>query len=197
VRNGGRSARVVQSVLEAVVTQLARCGYAALRVDDVAAIAGVNKTTIYRRWPTKCELVGEALRSVAGHHEPVPDTGTLRGDLVELVRRALAFIRTDVGGAITRLITLGEAGTEIDVLAKGLKEESFARRLSVIERAKSRGELPKDVPANLILDAIFAPVFSRTLRFKEVVAGATVASLVDLVVTGAEHGGGRRHRSHI
>ncbi|MCL2777867.1 MAG: TetR/AcrR family transcriptional regulator [Polyangiaceae bacterium] len=192
VRRGGRSARVVQSVIDAVVAELARSGYGALRVDDVAALAGVNKTTIYRRWPTKSELVGEALRSVAGHHEPVPDTGSLRGDLVELVQRALAFVRTDIGGAVSRFITLGEGCAEVDVLAAGLKEESFARRMRVIDRAKARGELPKDAPAQLILDAIFAPVFSRTLRFNEIVGEATVVSLVDLVVTGAERGGGRK-----
>ena len=52
-RVGGRSERVVRDVLDASAKELARVGYAALRMDDVAAAAGVNKTTVYRRWPTK------------------------------------------------------------------------------------------------------------------------------------------------
>ena len=82
-RTGGRSERVVRDVLRATIDELARSGYAALRVDDVAARAGVNKTTVYRRWPTKTDLVAAAIRASAGQHEPVPDTGSARRDLVE------------------------------------------------------------------------------------------------------------------
>ena len=57
IRSRGRSARVVQEVLTATAEELGRSGYAALRIEDVAERAGVNKTTIYRRWPTKAALV--------------------------------------------------------------------------------------------------------------------------------------------
>src|SRR5689334_5086908 len=81
-RVGGRSERVVRDVLTAAVAELARVGYVALRVEDVAAGAGVNKTTVYRRWPTKAALVTAALRTT---DEPeLPETGALRQDLFEL-----------------------------------------------------------------------------------------------------------------
>ena len=61
VRSGGRSARIVADVLRATAEELARVGYAALRMEEVARVAGVNKTTVYRRWPTKEDLVSAAL----------------------------------------------------------------------------------------------------------------------------------------
>ena len=64
-RVGGRSARVVSAVLRMTLEVLGQEGYAGLRVEDVAARAGVNKTTIYRRWPTRADLVVAALTSLA------------------------------------------------------------------------------------------------------------------------------------
>ncbi|HEY2734941.1 MAG TPA: TetR/AcrR family transcriptional regulator, partial [Polyangiales bacterium] len=97
-RVGGRSADVVERVLDAAAEELGRVGFAALRIDDVAARSGVNKTTIYRRWPAKAEL----LAAVLDHeHQPLamPDTGSLREDL----RAALRDLRT-------RLYTARERG---------------------------------------------------------------------------------------
>ena len=64
-RLGGRSARVVESVLHTTLEVLGQQGYAQLRIEDIAARAGVNKTTIYRRWPTRSRLVMAALTSLA------------------------------------------------------------------------------------------------------------------------------------
>src|SRR3984885_1261290 len=80
-RRGGRSARVVAEVLRATAEELARVGYAALRMEDVARAAGVNKTTVYRRWPTKMRLVAEAMRHERERRSVAPDTGSLREDL--------------------------------------------------------------------------------------------------------------------
>src|SRR3954464_9891698 len=77
-RVGGRSERVVRDVLGAAAKELARTGYAALRVDGVAAAAGVNKTTVYRRWPTKPELVRATLQALTQGSMTTPDLGSIR-----------------------------------------------------------------------------------------------------------------------
>ncbi|MFO0669979.1 MAG: helix-turn-helix domain-containing protein [Polyangiaceae bacterium] len=90
---GGRSERVVREVMAAAVAELAASGYRAFRMDAVSAAAGVNKTTIYRRWPAKKELVAavvEWMRRVV-HDVPLPDTGSLERDLVEAFRRRISF----------------------------------------------------------------------------------------------------------
>ena len=80
----GRSARVVEDVLKATLEEIGRAGYEALRVEDVASRSGVNKTTIYRRWPTKVDLVSAAMRHLAPAPEP-PETGSVRSDLLALL----------------------------------------------------------------------------------------------------------------
>lgn len=191
-RVGGRSERVVRDVLNATIVAVGTQGYANLGMEEVATNAGVNKTTVYRRWPTKAELVSAAVRAVADRQEALPDTGSLREDLVTLIRHLVAFVRTPEGRAITRLVTTERGDPEIDELARSMKERSFERRKQLVDRAKARGEIPADVDARLLLDAIMAPVFSRVIRFDEHVPDADIIGYVDLVVTGAEHGGGRR-----
>ncbi len=190
-RNGGRSERVVRDVLSAAISELARAGYGALRVEDVADLARVNKTTVYRRWPTKSDLIAAAVRAVAGHHEPLPDTGTARGDLTEMLGRAIAFARTAEGRAFTRLITAEGGDPDVDRLSRTLRDGIMEQRSKIIVRAQERGELPLGIDARMMLDAIFSPVMMRVLRFGEDVDGPTAAAFVDLVVTGAQHGSGR------
>ena len=73
-----RGAPVVEQVLDLALEELARVGYHRLSVPAVAARAGLNKTSVYRRWPTKGALVGAALAGALGHDAPLPDTGALR-----------------------------------------------------------------------------------------------------------------------
>ena len=79
-RVGGRSARVVSTVLRTTLEVLGERGYAGLRIEDVAAQAGVNKTTVYRRWPTRADLVIAALTTLATPPKAV-HSGRLEGDL--------------------------------------------------------------------------------------------------------------------
>jgi AcrR family transcriptional regulator len=190
-RTGGRSKRVVTAVLRAAMDELSRTGYAALRVEDVAARAGVNKTTVYRRWPTKIELAGAAIRTFAGNEEPMPDTGTVRGDLLALVQRIVAFVRTPEGDIFTRLVIAEHGEPDVDRLARSLRDAFMVRRAEVITRAQARGELPADIDARVLLDAIFIPVTMRILRYREDVDVATTEAFVDLALTGAKHGAGR------
>ena len=192
-RTGGRSERVVRDVVRAAVVELARSGYVALRVEDVAERAGVNKTTVYRRWPTKGDLVAAAVRVVAGHHEPLPDTGSVRADLIEMLCRALAFVRTAEGRLITRLIVSEGEDPDVDRLGRTLRDGIMAQRSKLIVRAQERGEIPRELDARLIIDAIFAPALARAQRRGEEVDPASAIAFVDLVLTGVQHGAGRAH----
>src|SRR5262245_16527517 len=102
LRVQGRSARVVEAVLQAAAEQLGEVGFAALRIEDVAARSGVNKTTIYRRWPSKEELVTAVLETLRLVPD-TPDTGTLRGDLLQLLRAIANGAATPAGRGLIRL----------------------------------------------------------------------------------------------
>src|SRR4051812_25071715 len=141
VRVKGRAARVVTDVLTATAEELSRVGYAAMRVEDVAARSGVNKTTIYRRWPTKPELVGAALRSVWETPE-VPDTGSLRTDFVASLSKSATFAMSPIGRGLTRVIQVELAHPELEPIARALREDYRALREALVQRGIDRGELP-------------------------------------------------------
>jgi AcrR family transcriptional regulator len=194
VRTGGRSERVVAAVLHAALAELARVGYAGLRHEDVATKAGVAKTTIYRRWPTKVELVKAAIQEFGRWDDPLPDTGALREDLWIILEAAMKKIATPEGRAIARMVVIERADPQVDALCRELKDHSRKHRAEVVVRAQKRGDLPKDADADLLIECVFGLVMGRTLRFGEKVDRPTCERLIDLVVTGAEHGGGKQRR---
>jgi AcrR family transcriptional regulator len=183
VRVKGRAARVVSDVLTATAEELSRVGYAALRVEDVALRSGVNKTTIYRRWPTKPELVGAALRAV---WEPpdVPDTGSVRADFVASLTKTAAFAISPIGKGLTHVIQLERAHPEVEPIARGLREEYRKLREQLVERAIRRGELSADTDPRFVSDLMSAPIFSRLFTDGESVDAVFIERVVDVVLTG-------------
>jgi AcrR family transcriptional regulator len=190
-RTGGRSHRVVSTVLRVAAEELARLGYAGLRVEHVAERAGVNKTTVYRRWPTKAELVLAAMRAFFGQQQQVPDTGSVRADLVEMARRAILVTGTAEGRALVRLLAVESTDPEVDALRRALRGEMLEQRAAIIERAQRRGELPHGADARVLVDAIFVPILTRVGRYHEEVDVSTAEVFVDLALAGAQSGAGR------
>ncbi len=185
----------MRTVLEAAVAELARVGYTALRVDDVAAGAGVNKTTVYRRWPTKPELVAAALRSLAGAQPEAPDTGALRSDLAILMRRfATKACRTE-GRTISRMLLLEQDEPEVAEIVRVLRAEQSALWAEVMDRAVARGEIPAESDRRLIVDTIVGAAHMKLYRLHEPVEDGDMLALVDLVLAGAKAGGAIRRAS--
>jgi AcrR family transcriptional regulator len=184
----GRAARVVTDVLIATAEELSRVGYAALRVEDVALRSGVNKTTIYRRWPTKPELVGAALRAV---WEPpdVPDTGSVRGDFIASLSRTAAFAMSPIGKGLTHVIQLERAHPEVEPITRSLREDYRKLREQLVDRAIERGELAPGTDSRFVTDLISAPIFSRLFTDGESVDATFIETVVDVVLTGMRERG--------
>jgi AcrR family transcriptional regulator len=181
---------VVREVLQAAVMELARVGYAALRVEDVAAQAGVNKTTVYRRWSTKAELVSAALRSRAIAEEELPDTGSLREDLVAMIAHHVELVCTPEGQAVTRMMLAEMDQPEVAALTRELRAEKLALWGVLMERGIARGEIPAGSDVTLLVEMITGTIFTK-LRQRSLVDAAYVGKVVDLVLVGARHGGAR------
>ena len=93
------------AILDAAVQLLAETGYERITVDQIAARAGASKATMYRRWPSKAELVGDALRRHAESGSPrATDTGSLRGDLIAAVDGMTRSITGRDGPALLGLV---------------------------------------------------------------------------------------------
>ncbi len=180
-----RGEPVVRGVLEATLEELAAVGYGALRIEDVAARAGVNKTTIYRRWPTKKELVGAALQSVTVEQHIQPNTGSLRGDLLELGRHMAAIMSSAEGQALRRILIAEERNQEFKVVARMLRESLDALPLPVIEAARARGEFAPNVNVMLLIHVLAGALQHRLFMEDLDIDDGFLNQLVDLLLVGA------------
>jgi len=179
-----RGAPIVRRTLDATIHELSRSGYAAFRIDDVARRANVNKTTIYRRWPTKEDLVRAALLSLAERSGGfnIPDTGSLHGDLTELVRQKVRFARSPEGSAIVRIIEAGDPG--LLGIVQSLRATRDVILRTILERAKARGTLRADVDVILFMDVMqLACDHARSKSGR--VDPRFVNGLIDLLLHGA------------
>jgi AcrR family transcriptional regulator len=187
---GGRSEQVARRVLEAAVVELARAGYTGLRMSAVASRAGVNKTTVYRRWPGRVELVTalvDRLRTPL-RESPLPDTGRLESDLIEAFTRRFTTGRTVEGRAWARLLDERHRPEVEAILGEAVDGRRDEWR-SMVTRAVDRGELPLGTDAKLLLELVRASVDARgssprldtawlTLAVRTVLAGARAGTLV-------------------
>jgi AcrR family transcriptional regulator len=181
VRTGGRAAQVVQRVFAATLAELSRVGYEAMRVDDVAQRSGVNKTTIYRRWPTKAQLITAViLESI--EKRPAIDTGTLRGDLLASLLASFKLKPSEQG--VLRIMQMERSIAAVDALARRLSDELRNERMAMVRRGIARGELPKGSDVQLVVDLVSAPV-QRALLFNEAVDESFIQRVLDVVLDGA------------
>jgi AcrR family transcriptional regulator len=186
---GGRSDEVVRHVLDAAIVELARSGYAGFRMDEVAARARVNRTTIYRRWPNRMALVTDVVGRLrtSRRHNPLPDKGALEQDLIEAFARRWTFGRKVEGRAWARLLD-ERHNPEVETIVGGAVDERSAEWRSMVTRSIQRRELPPGTDEQLLLDFVRAIVDSRRAQsldakwlstaVRTVVAGASAGTLV-------------------
>ncbi len=184
-RPGGRATRVVSSVLQATIEELARLGYQALRVEDVAIRASVNKTTIYRRWPTKTDLVIAALREASLDLDFIPDTGSVRGDMLALLEHSSHMNDSTAVRAFISLILAEFVAPEIARLVSVMRFEYRERWIGIVRRGMARGELPATTSAHLLAELFASVPTMRKLRNDEPLDADTREAIVDLLLAGA------------
>jgi AcrR family transcriptional regulator len=182
-RPAGGSAALIGEILCATLDQLCRAGYAELSVDAVARVAGVNKTTIYRRWPTKSELVIAAIVAAKTRALPFRPSGDLRRDLVALLDAKARRMATPRQRAIAYAINnLDPAVSE--ALVAELRRHRYTIPRDIIEHAIASGELPRDVDAELLAELLCAPICHRALVMCEPVPKKFVEQTVAIVLAG-------------
>lgn len=184
-RPGGRSARIRAAAIAATLAELAESGYAGLSLEEVARRAGVHKTTLYRRWGTREELVLEAILEQVDAHVAVADTGVLRDDLLELARTAALNATTPEVAAMAR--TVAAESPHNPRLAEA-NRRFWAERLAIdgviVERAISRGEITVGTDPRWVIESVLGPIHLRLLLTGEPVDDAFLNHIVDVVVRG-------------
>jgi AcrR family transcriptional regulator len=187
-RNGPllRGEPVVRQIMTAVLEELGRVGYAALRVEDVAQRARVNKTTVYRRWPTKESLVRAGLASIAASHgmTKLPDTGSVRGDLLASARRFAAFASSPIGQSLIRMMAAEHPHSELMAIAHSMRDAHEQGPTTILVRARDRGELKRGVEPGLVADILMA-TWERLLSRPGGIDLELLERILDVVLDGA------------
>jgi AcrR family transcriptional regulator len=185
-RPAGGSDAVVHAILRTTLEQLGRRGYAALSIDQVATVAEVNKTTIYRRWPTKGELVVAAVVACREAQPRFVPTGRLRGDLLSLLRNKARTISTPRQRAISSAINTLDPSISAALLQE-LRRRRYTMPRDVVEAAVARGELPAETDTEFLTQLLLAPIFYRSLVLRETVPDDLIVRTIDTVLAGAGH----------
>lgn len=185
-RGRPRSEKARSAILAAAWEILVDQGLRAMTVDAVAEKAGVSKATIYRWWSGKAELALETFLGGVQEQVPVPDTGSLAGDLRAWMRATVrAYGRPPLGPILTALL----AEAQFDpVFRTALRERAIGplRNASrgIFRRAEARGEIATPAPADLALDMLVGAVYYRLFLQSGPVNQRLAYDSVDLLMAG-------------
>jgi AcrR family transcriptional regulator len=189
VRTGGRSARVREAILAAALHELIANGYAGLSVEAVASRAEVNKTTIYRRWPTLDDLLVDALTTWSQDVIPGPDTGSIETDLLALGRELADQLNGGVGRQIAAVVlTAGLRSPQLREATRRYFDQQAVRATPLVTRAIGRGELPVNTDTNVLLTTFRAPLFYRMVTTGDPIDDGLIAQTTRVTLAAARAG---------
>jgi len=169
------------AILDVTQDLLIEHGFAATTVEAVARAAGTGKAAVYRRWPSKIELVIAAVQALQSP-PTVPDTGTLRGDLLEC---ALHFVQSDRRPALVLAGVLNEIGRNDDLRAaayEAIGKPPATAFAAVLERWRARGEVASPAPTELLAGIVPAAAFRSVAFRRRTLDQQTAVELVDFVL---------------
>jgi len=187
-RDAGRArgAPIEEAVLTRTLEELASAGLEGLSVERIARRAEVNKTSVYRRWPTRGALVAAALEGVAGNvAAQLPDTGSLRGDLLGLLEQVAGLVGHATGRAVVRAAFSESSESEVAALAaRRLKQQATGPVRVLVARARARGEWRAGVKGEQLIFTLVGAIIHRAMLEHGEISKRWLASLVDLVLLG-------------
>lgn len=175
---------ITRSITAAVLDELATQGYARLSMEAVAKRAGVGKSALYRRWPSKQEMAIAALSEFSVPRADTPDTGTLHGDLRELLGAVMDWLAHPrfsriLPDLVAEMARNPELGPVVDTMIGAPRR---ARAAAVLRRAIERGELPADLDLEIALDVVAAPVYWRISVRRAKVESGYLDSLAEVLL---------------
>ncbi len=173
-----RSNEAQQAILQAALDLVSSKGFRAITVDQIAAEAGVGKTTLYRRWPNKAALVMDALLQLIGPQTDFPPSTRALNSLRKQLDLQAKFFRSKYGLLIRSLLAEAQSDEE---LARAFRERWIEpRRQGVIRTLKAaikEGALRKNIDLETTTDMLYGPIYYRLLLG----TGAIDAAFIDLL----------------
>jgi len=171
------------AIENAAIELLREVGYEHVTVESVAHRAQVSKATIYRRWKNKAELLTDSVRHYAFCKSPGIDTGSLRGDLIEVISEKIKTMKSADGQLIAGLLTAAKGDTDLaQILTQTLNEYASVAHSAIFERAILRGEMSKSAKREIVLELVPAVISFRIFMSHQNVNRKFIEHFVDDVL---------------
>lgn len=181
-RTGGRSARVRTTVLEQALLELSENGYLAFSIAAVAKRAEVHETTIYRRWPTREELILDTVAEFANSQLTLINSGSLAQDLEHNMRSIANLIQTPIGSTLIFLGFTGNTVPEFKALNLQLWEERIRIGQTIFEYAISRGEWPQKYDQYRVFSEVIGPLLTHYFLLQRPISDEMIQQRVQSII---------------
>lgn len=187
-----RGEGLLRAIFAATIDQLGACGYSGLTMEGVALCAGTGKASLYRRWPTKDELIIDAISNAVTGSYDAPETGSVRGDILAILGGMSDMITSAAGRAIYALIRGNARERDFVRLAKiRLMQPRQAQVLEVLRRGAERGEVRPEAVSPLVAQVGIAMIGHLIMLNDGALSRAELTAIVDeillpLVLTGRD-----------
>jgi AcrR family transcriptional regulator len=174
------------AILQSTLKLLGTNGFPDLTIEDVAAQAGVGKATVYRWWPNKAALIADAFASSTTRRLHFPDTGSVFTDMSQQMRQVIKIFRSRRGRILAAILAAGQSDRGLiaafrERFMRPRRQEAYA----TLQRGIQRGELPGGLDMDLLLDALYGPIYMRFLIRHDELTPAFIDQLCRLVLGGA------------
>jgi AcrR family transcriptional regulator len=172
--------------MRAALEELAAVGYASFGVEGVAERAGVHKTTVYRRWRNRENLLLEAMLERWREQVPIPDTGALRSDLFAYSKAVVAGLRVpEIEAAARAVASIGDPYSALTTASRTFWAARLDLASQIVDRAVARKEVSPKVDRRLVIEAVIAPIYFRLLLSAEKLDRRFLERLADFAAAAA------------
>ena len=181
-RGRPRGETIERAILACTLDELAAHGLAGLSIERIAERSEVNKTSIYRRWPTKEALIAAAMEGVlVTASATLPGSGDLGADLLVVAKQVAALCKSSQGRALFR----AALDAPSDVRARTVGAAATAPAKALVERGKARGSIRRELSAEVLLTTLVGAVMHRVLIERRSPSRVWLLAVVDVLVSGA------------
>jgi AcrR family transcriptional regulator len=176
-----------QNILKAARELVEEIGFDCMTIEGIAARAGVGKTTIYRRWPNKASIVLDAFFEDVSPQTSFNDTGNVREDIRLHLRKFVKELNGPLGCKISMLLANGQFDEEMaEAFRTRWIEPRRNEAQAVIRRGIERGEVRREIDPDVLVDALYGPVYFRLLGEHAPLTENFADTLVELVMSGLD-----------
>ncbi|MDD5312973.1 MAG: TetR/AcrR family transcriptional regulator [Dehalococcoidia bacterium] len=181
-RPGGRSSRIQEAVYKAAIDLVLEQDHSDISMRQIAEAAGVNESSLYRRWKTKEILMARALLARAETGVRIPNTGSLRSDLLQLLDEIIAFLENPVIATIIQISAFRANDPEVIAARDIFWRGRFTKISKIFDRAAKRGEISDAFNRQLAIEMLIGTICVRIFLTREPQNEILPEEIVDFIL---------------